>query len=371
MADVTILLPVTRPWAVQPFVAALDATSVPRGRAIVYVDAPGCDAWGPALSALGFDVDVVTAFLPTTPPPEDNRIRRRARHLQMRQITQQIVPDGLLWCLEDDTLVPPDAWDRLIALGPTASGVQRSRYDRSVGVWRDGELCAPRTYGSGVTEADACGLYCLLTTGEEYRRPFTVRGFGGAVDAAQTAAMHPRVDWELVCGHMTTEGVLMPMRSSGEHGRYRHLEEVPADVPTPDPPQHLNTTTGRMEPIMATTKLFRTHRRVVRDGFVQAGPKQMIPIDRAIAWGLCDADGNALDTADYEGRLNVPYVPVGLVAPAPLAPPETKIDAPKFTKRVIAQMNKAALVDACAQVGVTVDPDATNATLRDVLARAL
>ncbi len=241
----------------------------------------------------------------------------------MRQITQGIVPDGPLLCLEDDTLVPPNVWELLSGPGPHASGVQRGRYDKRIGVWVDGTN--PTEAREGVEDVEACGMYCLLTTGEAYRKPFRITGaFSGAVDAAQTAAMRPRVVWDCICGHLTRERVLMPLRRKAIHGSGMAMF-VDAPIPnrtSPEPEIYRVSTDERQ--VVRMPKTFRTLRRVVRDGFVQAGPKQLIPLEKAMAWQLCDKDGNANPNADYEGTHGVPYIPAGLERPAAPTPPEVK-----------------------------------------------
>lgn len=319
----TVLLPVTRPWALDAVCAAIAASDIPRERAIVYLDAPGCEPWVPALEGLGFEVDVVRAVM--LMDPANDRIGRRRGHAAMRQITQGLVPDGPLLCLEDDSIVPPDVYARLSAIGPTATGVQRGRYDRRLGLWVRGKN--PVALGSGVEQIDACGLYCLFTTGEAYRAPFAVTdAFGGAVDAAQTAPMRPKVDWELIVGHLTREEIIVPVRKVAEHGSGMAMF---ADIPLParaTPPPEVYRVATNERVVMAPQNVFRTLRRVVRDGYVQAGPKQLIPLHKAIAWGLCDESGNPLSTADYEGTGATPYVPAGLERPVDPTPPETKDD---------------------------------------------
>lgn len=333
MSRLTVLLPVTRPWTLVGFVDAIHESSIPRDDILLYIDGPDCGEWPDAMKQLGFDVTVAHGY--STPPPS-GRESRRARHMLMRRMTQELVPDGLLLCLEDDSIVPPDVWERLTAIGPTATGVQRSRYDRSVGIWRDGELVTPRGYGSGTEKVQACGLYCLLTTGEDYRQPFgSDARFGGAIDAAQTVHMRPTVDWDLIVGHLTETELLMPIQRIQHASGASMLVEVEAPPRVAGQSERFDMSTG--ERIVAPMqRTFRTHARVVRDGFVQCGSKQLILLTQAVAWGLADENGEPLLSADYEGRTTpgVPYIPEGLELHADPVPPELK-DVPDVSFRAV------------------------------------
>ena len=203
-AQVALLLPVTRPWALVPFIDALHESDVPRGRCIVVLDAPGCERWPIALHALGFEVE---AHDTGNGEPPSGRLERRDRHRAMRRLTQTLVPDGPLLCLEDDTLVPPDVFTRLSAIGPHATGVQVTRHGtKACGVYLGSSALWK---GSGVQRADACGHYCLYTTGEAYRS--AVIPMEGQVDSGHTCQLpNLKVDWDCICGHLTETGVLWP-----------------------------------------------------------------------------------------------------------------------------------------------------------------
>lgn len=197
----TLLLPVIRPWAMDAVVAAIAASDIPRERCMLIEDAPGCECWEPALDALGFSVIV---YVTGSDYPPEGRLARRPRHRAMVKLSQTLVPDGPLLCLEDDILVPPDIFARLSAAGPNATGVQIARHES-----RRPVIYGKRAMGTGVEEVEGCGIGCLLTTGEAYRAPL---GDGpGPVDLELTQQIRPLVvDWGCVCGHMTDSGVLLP-----------------------------------------------------------------------------------------------------------------------------------------------------------------
>lgn len=198
----TVLLPVTRAWTREQVCAAIAASDIPRERLVLVLDAPGCEGWQGSLEALGFEVEVSATG--NDLPPDGNPYKRRPRQEQMRSLTTRLVGDGELLCLDDDAIVPADVYARLSAIGPHACGVQVSRYgNKFCGVYRNHR---PLRRGRGVEAVEACGHYCLLTTGAMYR--------ACAVAAPGRGEMRPipglRVDWDCICGHLTQRGVLWP-----------------------------------------------------------------------------------------------------------------------------------------------------------------
>lgn len=199
----TVLLPVTREWTRELVCAAIKASDIPRGRLILIVDAPGCEAWEQSLTGLGFAVEVRHTH---NDDPPAGRLERRARHRAMRRLSQRLVPDGLLLSLEDDVLVPPDVYARLSAVGPHVTAAIRGRWGGNTPV----VYPLRGQWGRGVEAIEGCGYNCLLTTGEAYKAA-GVRDLGGPADYEHTVQIRPLyVDWDCVCGHMTEHGVLMP-----------------------------------------------------------------------------------------------------------------------------------------------------------------
>jgi hypothetical protein len=216
--SLTVLMPVTRDWTRDAVCAAIAASDIPRDQAIIVFDKIGCDGscWMRDFTRMGFRVTACWTEEPGSPPSD--RMARRVRHASMREFTTRLVPDGELLILDDDTLVPTDVYARLKAAGPHATGIQVSRWGNALcGVYRDDMALAT---GVGVESVDKCGHYCLLTTGEMYRRT--------ATHTPDECYMQPipglKADWDCVCGHLTESGVLMP-GGSGESDSERKLTE--------------------------------------------------------------------------------------------------------------------------------------------------
>ena len=212
----TLFLPVTRPWAVERVVEALNASDIRShcDNVLLYIDAPDCWVWFDALIDSGWAVTTVTTG--RGEPPE-GRIERRVRHLAMRLESQKLLRgyDRVL-LVEDDTLVPSDVWARLSALldcGCTAaSGLQYSRDGQRIpGVWRvnyeAGVYDPIWPSANNIGSISSCGHYCLMTTGEAYARaPIDPRP-NEPIDRAHTKHLAPiGVDFECLCGHLLPDG---------------------------------------------------------------------------------------------------------------------------------------------------------------------
>lgn len=212
----TVFLPVTRSWAVEPVVAALDASDTPRS-VILMLDAPGCWAWVDALTDRGW---AVTTVVTGREAPPEGRIERRARHLTMRRFSQELLCgyDRVL-CVEDDTIVPRDVWTRLSALldhgYEAATGVQYTKDGQRIpGVWwLDAalELYEPVWGAEGeIGEVDACGHYCLMTSGKTYAETPIEPRADEPIDRAHTRLFAPiAVDFGCVCGHLREDGAVI------------------------------------------------------------------------------------------------------------------------------------------------------------------
>ena len=199
-----LLMPISRDWTREQVIAAIAASDIPRYRALLVFDGPDCGwhRWLCDFHRLG--VAATGHFTGNMDPIPNDRIARRVRHNAMRESTVAVVPDGPLLILDDDTLVPRDVYARLSAAGPHATAIQVSRWGNDrCGVYRDGEALRS---GHGVEPIDYCGHYCLLTTGEMYRKT--------ALHTPEQCYMQPieglKADWDCVCGHLTEEGALWP-----------------------------------------------------------------------------------------------------------------------------------------------------------------
>jgi hypothetical protein len=226
MPDLTVFCPFTRLWAVRPFFDALLASDVPReARFVGFVDSnePGLAEVVSARAAGFAEVKIVRSGRAA---PYDGSPRiRRPRHALMREASRSLVGDGpLLLLLEDDTLIPADAFARLSetkALCDWAIGAEVGRWGRHrpPGVWKfqlhKGRPVRKEALMPGrvkVEEADATGFYCVLTEGSVYRSMEFLtwnETLGHDVHCTwrlKQAGYRLMVDWRVECVHMGQDG---------------------------------------------------------------------------------------------------------------------------------------------------------------------
>lgn len=202
------------------------------------------------------------------PPVERCKSReRRGRHAAMRTASVGLIPDAnLLLLLEDDTLVPKNAWNRLIKAYSQGydwiSGFEVGRWSCPCpGIWDMSKPGYRRSMMPGsaeVEECDATGVYLVLTRPEVYRaRPWDVWDNAYGHDVSITWLLKQDgyrlgVDWTLTCTHITQEGDLtcdMAQESVNPHPMPafspRHLDiditpltEFPAEGPARGTPRY-------------------------------------------------------------------------------------------------------------------------------------
>lgn len=214
-----VLCPFTRLWAVDRFFDSVAESDIPIKSChfIAYIDHNSqelVDAIEKRLAEQPWAK--VTVHVTGEAPPDDNSgtAPRRIRQAKMRQDTVSLIPkcDKLL-LLEDDTLVPRDAWKRLNALMrhgyDWASGFEVGRWKcPCAGIWKvdPGKLTSMMP-GEG-TDCDATGVYLVLTTREVYATmPWDVYDNEWGQDVTVTwllkqAGHKLGVDWDLRCVHM-------------------------------------------------------------------------------------------------------------------------------------------------------------------------
>jgi hypothetical protein len=231
--DLTVVVPFTRPWAVDRFFDGLEASGVPVASSalLVYVDSDSGELYR-AVRARAEGGAWRSVWLHTTgwPPPEEfaNATRRRFRHCAMRLALRGLLPrEGLLLATEDDTLWPEGGYTRLAATyaqgaADIVSGWQVNRWGvvQPPGVWQIDEgpprkMIAVLPDGDA-SYVDAVGLYALLCDAAVYRA-LDFRTWDNAIGqdvsvtyAATRAGVRVLVDWHVGLGHMLERKVIPP-----------------------------------------------------------------------------------------------------------------------------------------------------------------
>jgi len=213
-----LFMPITRLSTLEPVMAALNASDIPR-EACLLVDTTSdvVKPWVEAFHESGwsiYDVQCTNNFATTH---EGTRGKRLA-HLKMRRFSQAMTQNcGRVLYTEDDTLVTPDVWSRLSALLDkgylAASGVQRDRHGTDIlGLWhydKQTECFDPLSWTqeiTGIVEADAVGHFCLMTTGQTYANA-VISTTDTPIDRQHTFQMRPiAVDTAVWCGHIKPNG---------------------------------------------------------------------------------------------------------------------------------------------------------------------
>lgn len=214
---VTIAIPFSgRRWCLQPMLDALESQTFPReGVALLFVDSSGDEAFGASLrewqSKCGYgDVRHVKYAFPSVKGmnaagiadqplnagrrPLGDEVNHRVAALWNR--IGQLATTDLIWCLEDDTIPPAYALERLVSrFSPTTDAVAGCYPGRGHPwcVWEHESLNPLRVRvlhrTSGLQTIGGCGLGCVLM-----RRSVLT---DGPARSAGTGAGHQWYDWNL------------------------------------------------------------------------------------------------------------------------------------------------------------------------------
>lgn len=317
--QLNLLVPVSRPWAIPTFFDYLNRSDVPKdARVFLVVDGDEGWQWVDAFKENGWNVAFAfqTPFdAPLSANDEEEVAYRRERHLEIRKLTQRILPDeGLVLALEDDTLVPPRLFASLSAVlrrphAVAATGYQVSRHGflRAAGVWRvEGKRYWTLAPGNRKVQAvDACGHYCLLTQSAYYRHASLELGPEplDAVDRAHTYRLGHwgtiYVDWSCGCGHLLLPFYAIPPEVQHtlhcEEGKEPEVRKIPTPAGTffegffPEEKMPHDEKVGDLQ---MDGEWYITQSQVVQDGVVIYGKGQRVPINEAILLGLVDPPAN-------------------------------------------------------------------------------
>lgn len=152
--------------------------------------------------------------------------KRRGRIIQMRYRAQELISDTqYLFCLEDDTFVPPTAFRRLRSLldaessTTLVSGVECGRWAyKHIGAWHIDPLDNPQKISSlpyqlhGTSYADGTGMFCYMTYTDLYKRAqFRNEAEPLGPDVCYGLDLRRKgytivVDWETPCEHKSIFG---------------------------------------------------------------------------------------------------------------------------------------------------------------------
>lgn len=232
----SLFVPFTRLWAVDRFLLNLTYLEMDwkRTEVIFYNDTRDYELqqrledWGNKFKPI-----VAGAYVYMSEQPalgEHDLIgTRRNRILKMKQQSTELIGNSqYVFCLEDDTICPPDAFTRLQKPFQDkntglVSGVQVGRWKyRIIGAWDITPLHNPTTVqtvpygGTGLQAVSGTGWYCYLTQTElyksaDYRSEAECLGLDvcyGLDLARQGRGVY--IDWNVPCAHITQSETLFP-----------------------------------------------------------------------------------------------------------------------------------------------------------------
>lgn len=232
----TLFVPFTRRWALPRFLLNLTYLKLDwaHTEVVFFNDTMDAELQAQLQSWLeGFKPILNGAYLYQSDRPPlgefDLVADRRARIIDVKRRSVELIGDSqYVFCLEDDTIAPPDAFSRLLegfqdkSVG-LVSGIQVGRWKyRIIGGWLVEPLLDPTTVqtvpfaGTGLQAVDGTGWYCYLTRTELYK----------AMDYhADAECLGPDVcygldlrraghvvllNWDVKCAHLLQDQTLYP-----------------------------------------------------------------------------------------------------------------------------------------------------------------
>lgn len=157
--------------------------------------------------------------------------RRRDRIVQIHELSKELIGHSkYVFGLEDDTIFPPDAFEKMLAEMEKDNelafieGVQCGRHNlKMIGGWRADDIHHP-TYmatvpwepDGGIVDIDGGGFYCYMTPTELYKAAeyrWEHQCFGPDVCYGldwKRKGLKCKLDYSIACGHITEQGVIWP-----------------------------------------------------------------------------------------------------------------------------------------------------------------
>ncbi len=236
--ETSIFVPFTRPRIVDDFLAMFEKIDIDWATTeIIFYNDTDSEELRDKLAGFAKSHEFCRLSLPMSHQPsldelgdQNHANRRRERVIAMRHKAQEFIGDTkYLFCLEDDTFVPPQAFKRLRALLDAdpqvglASGVEAGRWAyKHIGAWHMEPVDEPQRVSSlpyqeeGITEAEGTGMYCYVTYTDLYKEA-TFRNEAEPLGPDVLYGLDLRrkghkvlVDWSVACEHRSVNGSLMP-----------------------------------------------------------------------------------------------------------------------------------------------------------------
>lgn len=240
--EYTLFVPFTRLWFVDRFLLNLERMELPWEAVDVlfYNDTNNAELQSKLLSWLERFKPILNGariYQSGNPPLGEFDVMqaRRDRIVRVKQHSAKLIGNSkYVFCLEDDTIAPTDALERLEhyfladPLTAVASGVQVGRWAyRIIGAWEISPLLDPtnvRTVayqGTGAQEVDGTGWFCYLTTTQLYKATkyrYEAECLGPDVCYGWDLKKNGYkvfLDWDVSCAHVAIDQTFYPDNSVG------------------------------------------------------------------------------------------------------------------------------------------------------------
>lgn len=229
----TIIIPITREWALEDLFSCLDGLDIERSETelILYLDTDNpkikskCSKY---IENANWSHSMIAES--GKPGPTEVRIAwRRDRIVENHEAIKKLIDPKSEYVIgfEDDTLFPADCAKKLLEhikrpeVG-FVEGVQVGRWSyKYIGAWKVDCLLNTHSIESvmpkdGVEEIDAGGFYCFMTKAELYKKvkiTWHDECFGPDVCyglALKKLGYKNYIDWSIICGHNDHGKILIP-----------------------------------------------------------------------------------------------------------------------------------------------------------------
>lgn len=235
MPKVTIVLPLSRDWRIDPMREQLETldTSGLEIDLLVIVDSPDIrPVW---LEAQWEHLHPRIIFSESDPIGESNSYARRTRIVDIMNLARHNTPYDAehVFILEDDTQIEPYYLQKLVTLTRlrpdygVITGIQAGRWAASmIGIWKTDNIDNPTMWetlncvGQKLLQpVDATGIYCTITPAHLFREtPFRTTYQGPDVNYGLDVRQQGHqnyADWTLLCGHTLRQRTIWPTTQTG------------------------------------------------------------------------------------------------------------------------------------------------------------
>ncbi len=227
MPKITIVLPLSREWRVEPMREQLETldTEGLEVDLLVIID-------NHEIKLYDWPHDPRILYMDQNHPGESNSYARRQRIADIMNLARTNIDSDYTFILEDDTQIESHYLQTLVSHMSTRknvgliSGIQAGRWASSMnGIWKTDNIFNPHIWETlpstpkTLKPVDATGIYCTLTPTKLFQQtPFRCTYQGPDVNYGldlRTKGYTNYADLNLTCGHVTRTKTIWPTPETG------------------------------------------------------------------------------------------------------------------------------------------------------------